>query len=234
MQTRSTNTKLLIFALMMVIGAVPAFVNAGTVQASTSVQTSRYLDGTNLTDNNLAISLTADLSLDQGLFCYTSTAETRLNLRSGCALYAGYFKPLDNNDQAFSVVATRHQYVRARGSKWDFTELEAIWHLNKAANLSIAYTDDWLRRGFESYALRGNVSHQISNQFSVNLSLRTTLFESTAPVSMLNFAKASIEYRRQRWLFECSLISSDSDLREVLPFDVDKPEIGFTLTYQLY
>jgi len=212
--------------------------SAQTVNVTASVQTSNYLEGTNLTDNNLGVSLAADWSFDQGVFsglnCYTSTAETSVNLASGCDLYAGYFKAFGKADQAFSVAATRHLYVSARGQEWDFTELEANWHLNKTASVSAYYTDDWLRRGYQSYALRGDISREISPRFRANLSLIARFFESAAPIDNLNYAKASIEYSHRRWSFEGSIISADNDLQNILPFDIDDPEIGFSISYQLY
>jgi len=223
--------------LLAVCSALSNSAHAATVQASASIENSKYFGGTNLTDHNITVSLASDWSFDQGLFsgfeCYTSNANIRLNLSSGCDIYVGYFTPL-NNDQALTLQAKQHKYVHARNSRWDFTELDSIFHLDKRTNLSLSYTDDWLGRGFTAYSIGADTRRAITGKLSGNMSLNLTNFDSSAAISSIAVAKASLEYNIRRWTLSASIIANDRDLERMLPFPVQRPEFGLSVTYRLY
>jgi len=139
----SVVLKLLLLSLL----AVSGLADATTVQVTASVESSRYLEGTNLTDDSISASLAADWSFKQGGFvgfdCYTSTVDISEGLNNGCDIYAGYFKPINQNN-AVSVQLTRHEYSQGIDHKWDFSDIATSWHPSKTTSFTATYSKNWL------------------------------------------------------------------------------------------
>lgn len=129
---------------------------------------------------------------------------------------------------------THHEYSRALNTHWDFTELSASWHLSKKTSLTATYSEDWLGRPFDSYSVRADTQVALSESLGLNLSANFMDLESGAPVDNLLSAKVSIAYVINRWSAELGFIYTDNEQRRMLPFDIDEPEVLFSLSYRLY
>lgn len=224
----------LILAGTLLVNISP--LNAATLQANAGIHSSFFYEGINLTDDLAAASFSSELSFDQGTFtgidCYA--AETgRDILKRGCSYYLGYFQTLNNN-QAFSFLATNNDYTQALNQDWDFVEFSANWHINRSTNLSVNYSDDWFNRGYDSFALKGDFSQSLSDNFSASLALSFTSLGEPSQVDNFTFAKASLNYNRQRWSANLSISRPDKELTQIIPFDVDQSEISLTITYRLH
>ncbi len=211
--------------------------NAATLQATASIESSRFLDGTNLTDDSPTLSINADWTFDGGGFagfdCYASTVNLSEGLDSGCDIYAGYFKPI-NKKKAFSAQVTRHEYSRGIVHKWDFTDIAGSWHISKKTRFTATYSKNWLNRPFDAYALKAETQIPLTEQLNFNLSSTLMALESGAPVDELLFAKASLSYTKARWTSEAGIIYTDPDQAKMVPFDIDEPELQLTFSYRLY
>ncbi len=221
----------------MIASAGSQFASGATTQLIASVENSKFLGGANLTDDSLAVSLNADWTFDKGSFagvdCYVSSVDVARALDKGCDFYAGFFTPL-NDGNALSIRTTRHEYSRGLGRKWDFTDLSLSWHPSKTSRFTATYSNKWLRRSFDSFALNATTKLVLSERVSLNLSGGVNAFESGAPVNALINARAALSYTRARWTGEIGVIYTDSKQRRVLPFDIDEPELIFNLRYRLY
>lgn len=211
--------------------------DAGALQATASIESSRYLGGANLTDDSPAVSLAIDWTFDKGSFagmdCYASSANINRGLDSGCDVYAGFFKPLSNS-KALSAQITRHQYSRGFGQRWDFNDLAVNWHTSKRTRLSTIYAKNWLNLPFDTIAIQGETQITLSDKVNLNLIGNLMAIESGAPVRSLASAKAALTYTHSRWTTEAGLIYTDKDQVKMIPFDVDKPELLLTVSYRLY
>jgi len=211
--------------------------NAATLQVSTGIQSSRFLDSVNLSDDEPLVSLAVDWTSDNGGYlggnCSTSTVSNADSIKSSCDFYAGYFKPLSSNN-AVSVQFTRHEYSRGLGGIWDFHDLAANWHINKKTTFSAIYSKNWLNRSFDSLALKGATQISVSEHINLNLSATLMALESDEAVDNLAFGKASFSYSLGRWIAEAGVALSDRDQALVLPFDVDDAEFSISFTYRLY
>lgn len=210
---------------------------AATVQLLAGLESSEFLDGANLSDDSPTVFLSADWTFDQGSFagldCYVSTADISQALDQGCDFYAGYFKPI-NESNALSLQLTRHQYSRGFDDSWDFSDLALSWHPSKRSSFTATYSNKWLSRPFDTYALKADTQVLMSERIGLNLSASLMAIESGAPVSSLAFAKVSLSYTRARWAAELGVIYTDKDQRRMLPFDIDQAELLLSLSYRLY
>jgi len=229
----SVVLKLLLLSLL----AVSGLADATTVQVTASVESSRYLEGTNLTDDSISASLAADWSFKQGGFvgfdCYTSTVDISEGLNNGCDIYAGYFKPINQNN-AVSVQLTRHEYSQGIDHKWDFSDIATSWHPSKTTSFTATYSKNWLNRPFDAYAIKAETQIPIVDKLNFHVSGSVMALESGAPVDVLTFGKASLSYTHGLWVTEVGAIYTDPDQRRMVPFDIDEPELLLTLSYRLY
>lgn len=225
----------LIFCALPVVAS--QLVSAATLQSSVHFESARFVDGSNITADTPAYSLSADLSFDNGVFsgldCYVSDVNPNQGLKSGCDAYAGYFHALKNR-QALSFTAIRHIYAEGFNREWDYTSLDATWHLNKKSSFSIAYANDWFDRPFDTLALKHKSRFSLSDSLSLNVAASLTAIESGAPADLISFAKVSLEYSRDRWTIEPAINLSDGELSDMFAFDVDQPDLSLTVSYRLY
>lgn len=210
---------------------------AATVQTTASIENSRFLGGTNLSDDSIAVSLAADITFNNGGFtgadCYSSSAENNRSLRSGCEIYAGYFKPLSDT-KAVSAQLTHHSYSRGLGNRWNFTDLSMSLNTSKATRFTAVFAKNWLNRPFDTLSMQADHIVTLSEFWRLNLSATLMAIESSAPISSLSFARATVSYSRARWSAETGIGYTDKDQRQVLPFDVDESELILNLSYRFY
>lgn len=226
------------FVLIIIIAVVQsALADAATIQTTASIESSRYLEGTNLTDDSPAVSLAVDWTFNNDIFagldCYTSSVNISQGLNSGCDFYAGYFKPISDS-KALSAQLTRHQYSRGLDHRWDFDDIAINWHTSKKTRFSTIYSKNWLHRPFDTIAIKGQTQVNLSDRVNFNLSATLMAIESGAPVQSLTFAKATLTYSHSRWTTEAGFIYTDKDQIKMVPFDVDRPELFLSVSYRLY
>jgi len=224
--------------LMITITAYANPVLADVVQINAAIANGHFVRGQNLTNDQAAIFLGVDWSSDEGAFagaeCYTSNANRPGALPHGCQYYLGYFRPL-KNDQALSLSVTHNDYVRTRSPQWDFTQASLDWHLNTNATLNLTATDDWLGRGFATASLNGILHRPISKRLSAKLSAGIMKVGSRAPVDNIELVELGLQYQMNRWTAGVSASFTDrDDLRQITQFEVDQPEVNFSLRFRLY
>ncbi len=213
--------------------------NSATWQASAGLETSRFFDGLNLSDDRPVALFSVDASLDNGLFtgadCFAGDVDQLAGIKNGCSLYAGFFKPL-NDSQALTLLATRHELARARNREWSFYELEASWNFNQQTAVSVTYARDWFNRplSVDTVSLEGVYGRDLSDRFSFELIGGITAFENPAPINNIAFARAGLQYNHNRWLVEASIIYTDDRLATMVPFDLDQAELSLKVLYRLY
>jgi len=229
--------KHVLYAVLLSTNGFALSTYAATTQISAGIESSHFVDGLNLTDDQPSANLSIDVSFDQGLFlgsdCYHSEVDDGLGLERGCDYYLGYFRPISDT-QAITASVTQHDYQRILNQEWDYTELSLDWHLSRRATLSVAATDDWFGRGFETVSLSGKFEHPLSKSFKAIIEGGVINLESRAPVNALEFGKLSLQHQKERWTSELSLILSDNDFRRMTRFDVDQPEVALSFSYRLY
>lgn len=211
--------------------------NGAIVQSSVHVESARFVDGSNITGDRPAVSLTADVSFTNGTFvgldCFTADVRSNRGLRSGCDAYAGYFHALADQ-QALTFTAIRHTYSQGFNQEWDYTSLDATWHVSKQASFSIAYLNDWFDRPVDAIALKHKSRFKLSESLNMNFGASVTAVENGAPTNLIHFAKLSLEYNTERWTIEPAINVSDNDLSNMFAFDVDQPDLSLTISYRLY
>ena len=232
------NTKQTIIGLSLAcVLLFSSQLSAATLQASATIESTRLFQGTNLTNDDIAYSLAGDWTFDNGAFtgidCYTSDIDQSEGLKNGCDYYAGYFTQISSK-QAITLLATHHDFARSHGQEWGFTELEASWHINQQATVSATYAKEWFNRSIDTFSIKGDIVQNLSEHFSVNVSASLMALENPAPFDSITFARAGLQYHHRRWTAEAAIIYSDRKLETMLPFDVDQPEVSFSLTYRLY
>jgi len=230
--------KSLLFKSIIILATASASsANAATLQLLGGFENSKFLKGVNLTDDSPIASITADWTFEHGAFagvdCYVSSVDVSRALDKGCDIYAGYFAPINANN-AVSMQITRHEYSRGLGRGWDYTDFAVSWHPSKTSSLTATYSDNWLRRPFDTYTLKADTQFPITESLNLDLSASVTAIESGAPVNELYFAKASLSYIKERWTTEFGIIFADKDQRRMVPFDVDEAELQLSVSYRLY
>ncbi len=225
------------FIASVALSLFPFLTNAATLQSNVHITSANFVAGSNITDDQPALHLSADISFDQGSFfgadCFASSVGSERGLPSGCDAYIGHFHAL-NKHTAFAIAATHHAYSDGFNREWNYTDLNATWHINKNASLSLIYADNWFNRPFDTVTLEHKSRFKLSNALSANILASVMAIESGAPVDYIHFAKLSLKYERERWAFEPAINISDRDLRKMVPFDVDQPDLSLTISYRLY
>ncbi len=210
---------------------------AATVQVMAGWQNSKFLNGTNLTNGAPTAFIDADWSFDNNSFaggnCYASSANRNEAVDVGCDFYIGYFKELNRNN-AVSIQLTRHEYSRGLNRGWDFTDASLSWHVSKTSTLSVAVAKDWLGRPYDTFSVEAQKLIPLSSKIGLNVSANVMGFDSGAPVNSLTTAKASLTYNHRRWTTELGAIYTDGDQRNLFSFEIDQPDILFSIAYRLY
>ena len=211
--------------------------HAANVQLVAGVQSAQFLNSVNLTESTPTAFISADWSFDNGSYtgvnCYLSDADSSQAVANGCDLYLGYFKEI-NKTNAISIQLTRHQYSRAINTDWDFTDFSLSWHPSKTSILSLTFTENWLDRPYDTFSIQAEKLIPLGSGFGLNLSASFMEFESNAPVSNLTAAKAAFTFNHQRWITELAFIYTDDDQSNILPFDINQPDVLLSIGYRLY
>ncbi len=214
--------------------------SAPVIQVSGGAESSRFVDGVNITDRRPAVNLTAEVSFDNGAFsgidCFKSeTLFFRNGIDSGCNLYLGYFAPL-NNGQAISATLSRGEYARAPSTarQWDYTTAALSWHANRSLVMTVSASDNWLGRGYSVVNLNAAYEYQLSDRVSAGLEASYLDFEDTAPVSSTQYARMGLRYVKGRWSSDLNLYISDSDFSVITPFEVEQPDFSARISYRFY
>ena len=224
----------LVSTLMLLNGSLTW---ASSVQVLAGWQTSKFLNGTNLSNGSPAVFVDADWSFDNNSYaggnCYASSGDRSQSVDAGCDFYVGYFKEINENN-AVSIQLTQHEYSRGFNRGWDFADLSLSWHASKTSSLTVSFADDWLDRPYDTVSLDAQKLIPLSSKFVLNVSANYMDFDSGAPVSSLLSAKAALTYSHERWTTELGVIYTDSDQSRIFPFDIDQPDILFSIAYRLY
>jgi len=211
---------------------------APVVQVTVGVESSRFVDGLDITGGKPAINLAADVSFENGSFggadCYkTQTLFFQDGIDAGCNYYVGYFSPR-KNDQALSATLSRSEYAPTPALQWDSTTAALSWHTNRSTTLTLSAVDDWFGRGFSSVGVNAAYQHSLSDHWSANGELSYINFSGSAPINAINYARLGLRFEKGRWTSELNLQLSDNSLRQITSIDVDQPALSLRISYRLY
>lgn len=233
----SNQTIRCVLLVCLLINTVIGMTAAATTQVIAKIQSSHFLEGTNLTDNSPSAAINIDWSSNSGFFvgldCFASSIKKSDGIDIGCDTYGGYFKKLNVNN-ALSAKITRHQYSEGFGQEWDFTEFSSSWHIGNTTQISAIYSQNWLNRPFDTVSLKGQSKLAISEKLNLDLSGNIMKIESGAPVNTLMYARATLSYTHNRWTADIGIAHTGRDQLRMVPFDADTAQLFFAINYRLY
>ena len=217
----------------------PDSFSAPVVQATVGAESSRFVDGVDITDGKPTINLAVDVSFNNGSFagadCYK--AQTLLfqdGIDAGCNYYIGYFQPLKKN-QAFSAVLSRSEYAPTPARQWDYTAAALSWHASRSAILTVTATDDWFGRGYSSVGIGAAYQYSLSDHWSATFEASHIDFASNAPVNNINHARLGLLFEKGRWATELNLQLNDGDRDQLISIDPDQQAaLSFRVNYRFY
>ncbi len=211
--------------------------NADVLQVNASVSSGHYLRGIELADDGLALSLSADWSSDNGLFagaeCYVGGAERFASFDDACIGYLGYFHSANKNN-AFSTKATRYHYGAGEAIDWDTNEYSVSWHYRDFLLVSATYSDNWLARNTATTAVDISYRKPFNDKLTLVTQAGVLRPNDSATIDTLYTANVTLEYHLDRWAFALKASAIDSSSRDNLPFEIDQPELIWSIRYQLY
>ncbi len=217
---------------------VLAEAHANVLEVSAGLETGRFIDGVNLSDNHPGVALAAEWSSDQGIFtslsCFVSDGSQRNSIQRGCDLGLGMFVAL-NDEHAFSLELGRHDYSSDVLSGWEYTDASVSWHLGRKHMLTLSATDSLLGQGVAATSLSYQTSTSLNDnwtaKFGVSLS---SLEESAKKVDGLEHLTFGVQHNRGRWATEFKLLVKSSDYRRFVKIDQNEPELALNIRYRLY
>ena len=213
---------------------------APVIQITAGVESSRFIDGLDISDGQAAVSIASEVSLDNGSFagvdCYKSETLAFPNgIDAGCVFYVGYFAAL-TNQQAISATFSRGEYAPtpSPARDWDYSTATLSWHTNRTTVFTLSASDDWLGRGYGAIGLNAAYQYSISDRWSANIEASYTNFEAMAPIDAIEYLGLGVRFEQGRWGSELKLHLNDTDLEQLTPFEVDQPDVSLRFTYRLY
>ena len=212
--------------------------NADSLVVNAGLEYGPHLRGADLVDDRLSGAIGLDWSSDVGAFAgadcfYNGTIDTR-SWRGGCAAYLGYFSEVGQAN-AFSVQLRRWDFDQRMPVERDFTELTLDWFFSKNAGVSVSASDSWFGRGFRTVAVDGFYNRPLGERMHLNLSAGLMTLESAAPVDNIPLATVGFQYELGRTVLSLESSFTDKDkLGRMAGFEIDQPELNFSLKYRLY
>ena len=106
------------------------------------------------------------------------------SLERGSSWYAGWFKPLANNE-ALGLSVRRYRFGGRFGPLWDFDEWRADWHVSRRTTVSISYSDDYYGRDAAVWLPEISFASDLSDRVTVHSDLgfavadRESMFDET-------------------------------------------------------
>jgi len=233
-----TTASIVLSLTVVTLSSQTSIAQDGVIQVNGALASGHFVRGLDLTDDQPAIFVGLDWTGNNGVFsgaeCYRSNSDRERSLNSGCQFYLGYFKALANG-QALAVKINHSEYATSKASEWDFTQIQADWHINQQITFSLSATDDWLGRGFSTVAVDAAIRKPLNDRISAHLKVGVMKIESRAPIDFIELAEFGVQYQQQRWLFEVAASFSDrEDLRRMTRLEVDSPEINAAVRYRFY
>jgi len=210
------------------------------VQVTTGIESSRFVDGQDISGGKPAVNLAADVSFENGSFagvdCYkTETQFFRDGIDTGCNYYLGFFKPI-NNEQAFSATVSHSEYapIPSPARQWDYTSVALSWHASRSTILTVSGSDNWFGRGYTSLAVNAAYQHTLSEKWSANVEAGFIDFESRSQRNSLSYGRLGLRFEQGRWGTELKLHLRNTGPRNLIPFETDRTDVSLSLSYRLY
>lgn len=211
--------------------------HADVIELVGGFESGRFIEGVNLTDNQLSTHLNAQWSANNGVFaslsCFITERGEKNAINRGCDSTLGWFKPI-NDKHAVTLAVSRHDYSSPLLRGWQYTDISASWHLGKNHKLNVKATDSLLGQNVSSLTTSVFTSKALSDRWRMSFEAGFTTLESSAPVDTLEYAVLGAAYRRGRWSSEFKVMVSSSDYRRFVILDQDKPSLSVNFRYRLY
>lgn len=210
---------------------------AQVLEVVAGVESGRFIDGVNLTGNEITSHLSADWSLSNGVFsslsCFLGENGNARVVQRGCDLSAGWFVPISDS-QAMTMEVSRHDYSSPTFRGWQYTDASFQWHINKNYGVGLKLGDSLLGQGFKSATLSIQASKEVNNHWRMNFNAGVTSLNNSADISTLQYGILSAEYGRDRWVSELKLMLSSSSYSRLVNLDIEQPEIAVNIRYRIY
>ncbi len=207
------------------------------VEVTGGVESGRFIDGVNLTDNRPSTFLSAEWSAYNGAFaglsCFLSEQSDRVIIQRGCDAQLGWFVPV-NERHAFTFAISRHDYSSPRLTEWEYTDASARWHIGKTASLGVRVSDSLLGQDIASATLFSEFSYAVTERVGLGLELGHASLESNLKTDSLMYALARVEYGFERWTVKVKALLRDSNFEDFSRIDNDRSDIGVTVQYRFY
>ena len=211
--------------------------HANVIEVIGGIESGRFIDGVNLTNNPLAMSLHTEWSAQNGGFvslsCFITERGAKNAINRGCDTSLGWFKAL-NNKHAITLAVSRHDYSSPLLRGWQYNDISASWHIGKKNKLKIKASDSLLGQNVNSVTASLHTARALNKHWYINLEAGLTSLEGSAQVNNLEYGVIGLHYRRGRWSSELKAMLSGSNYRRFVALDIDKPAISWNLKYRLY
>lgn len=226
-----------ILSLLLLVQESQTNAYADVLELSGAIESGRFIDGVNITKNQLSAALRAEWSGESGafasLYCFMSENQQRLAIQRGCDASAGWFTPI-NELHALTFAVSRHDYSSTQLNRWEYTDLSVSWHLGKTTMLKLRGSDSLLGQGFSSVTTSVHFTKPLNDNWRVQLEAGLSSLQSSAPVDNLKYGVLSAQSGRGAWVTELNLMLSSSDYKRFVRLAIDEPEIGVRLRYRFY
>lgn len=223
--------------LTLLLMVLTPLAKANTVELVGQVGVGRFIDGVNLTANNLFASLSSEWSAHNGAFvslsCFGRENNLDVAIQRGCDAELGWFKPI-NDQHAFTVTISRHDYSSPKLSGWEYTDARFRWHLGKQNSIGLRASDSLLGQGFSSTTAFFESSKKLTDRLGVGLEAGYTVLESNPKARSLAYAVLGSEYGFKRFSVGVKLLISDSNYKRYVALDVKQPELAVDISYRFY
>ena len=226
-----------ILVLLIAYQATCFLARADVTELVGGLDTGHFIEGVNLTGNQLSASLAGEWSANSGAFatlsCFISENENRLAIQRGCDASLGWFAPV-NESNAVTLEVSQHDYSSPVLSGWEYTDASVSWHLGKRYMVKLKASDSLLGQGFSAVTTSFHLSQPLNDKWRVKFEGGLTSLQNAAPVDSLEYGLLSAEYGSGRWATELKVMFSSSDYRRFVKLDLDQPEISLNFRYRMY
>lgn len=217
---------------------ISTHVHANVLELTAGLETGRFIDGVNLSDNYPGAALAAEWSTAKGVFtslsCFISEADQRNSIQRGCDLGLGMFVPLNEN-HALTFALGRHDYSSDVLSGWEYTDASISWHMSRKHLLKFSATDSLLGQNVAATSFSYQGSTSLNDRWSANFGLSlSALEESAKDVDSLKHLTIGVQHNRGRWTTELKFLIKSSDYRRFVKIDQSEPELALNIRYRIY
>lgn len=230
-------SKIVTLALLASYQSVFSIARADVIELTGALESARFVNGLNLTNNQFSGMISGEWSANNGTFsslsCFFAEHSERRAAQRGCDASVGWFGVI-NEKNALTLALTQHDYSGPELIGWEYTDATLNWHIGKNNLVTFRITDSLFGRNFTALTTSFEHSKVLSDQLRVKFEVGFTSLQSAAPIDTLEYGVISAEYGDERWVAELKLIYSGSGYNRFVQFDTESTGIAVNFRYRLY